>query len=590
MNKVHRKITALLTASIMTVMSMGVVSAQTDNNAQIKSIDAENGTVTVDVTKSGSYKIYAAVYKDKLLQGLYTVDSITSSGVFNFGKEIEFDEDTETLKCFIWDGSMKPVGEIYKGGVSEPTENPSTTKAPSVTKIPAVTDEPTATKTPAVTDEPTTTDTPTETDEPTATETPSETGQPTTTDTPTTDNPTTYGAVITLSDDGIAVDGTGATAEGSVVTISQAGEYTVTGSLSDGQIAVALPTKSDEVTINLEGVDVTSTTGAPFAATKGKVDLSAKKGTTNSFTSTATYNKETVNACVYSKNDLTIKGKGTLKVSSTYNNAIGCKADVTIKNLTLNITEAANNGIKGNDSVTVESGNVTVNSNGDAIKSDEDPAYDGDVLEGGTVKIADGTVTLTTGTTTKDGTTSTSDGIKASMLCAISGGTINITSTGDAIKANASSIDGDNPTLEDGDGSINITGGTINISAGEDGIKAVKSVNVSNGEITIIKAKEGIQVNEVTYESDGTTVKAYVTGSIGISGGTLNITSSEDGIQCGTGNITITGGDITVDSKMDCIQAENIMNISDGTFNLKSYGGAPATVSSNKIYVRLAFG
>ena len=461
---------------------------------------------------------------------------------------------------------MKPVGEIYKGGVSEPTENPSTTKAPSVTKIPAVTDEPTATKTPAVTDEPTTTDTPTETDEPTATETPSETGQPTTTDTPTTDNPTTYGAVITLSDDGIAVDGTGATAEGSVVTISQAGEYTVTGSLSDGQIAVALPTKSDEVTINLEGVDVTSTTGAPFAATKGKVDLSAKKGTTNSFTSTATYNKETVNACVYSKNDLTIKGKGTLKVSSTYNNAIGCKADVTIKNLTLNITEAANNGIKGNDSVTVESGNVTVNSNGDAIKSDEDPAYDGDVLEGGTVKIADGTVTLTTGTTTKDGTTSTSDGIKASMLCAISGGTINITSTGDAIKANASSIDGDNPTLEDGDGSINITGGTINIS---------------NGEITIIKAKEGIQVNEVTYESDGTTVKAYVTGSIGISGGTLNITSSEDGIQCGTGNITITGGDITVDSKMDCIQAENIMNISDGTFNLKSYGGAPATVSSN---------
>ena len=69
--------------------------------------------------------------------------------------------------------------------------------------------------------------------------------------------------------------------EGSVVTISQAGEYTVTGSLSDGQIAVALPTKSDEVTINLEGVDVTSTTGAPFAATKGKVDLSAKKGTIN---------------------------------------------------------------------------------------------------------------------------------------------------------------------------------------------------------------------------------------------------------------------------------------------------------------------
>ena len=32
---------------------------------------------------------------------------------------------------------------------------------------------------------------------------------------------------------------------------------------------------------------------------------------------------------------------------------------------------------------------------------------------------------------------------------------------------------------------------------------------------------------------------------------------------------------------MDCIQAENILNISDGTFDLKAYGGAPATVSSN---------
>lgn len=56
MNKVHRKIMALLTASLMTVMSMGVVSAQTDNNAQIKSIDAENGTVTVDVAKAVAIK------------------------------------------------------------------------------------------------------------------------------------------------------------------------------------------------------------------------------------------------------------------------------------------------------------------------------------------------------------------------------------------------------------------------------------------------------------------------------------------------------------------------------------------------------
>ena len=86
MNKVHRKITALLTASIMTVMSMGVVSAQTDNNAQIKSIDAENGTVTVDVTKSGSYKIYAAVYKDKRLTVSQAAEYLTSAKRLNLTK------------------------------------------------------------------------------------------------------------------------------------------------------------------------------------------------------------------------------------------------------------------------------------------------------------------------------------------------------------------------------------------------------------------------------------------------------------------------------------------------------------------------
>ena len=72
MNKVYRKITALLTASLMTVMSMGVVSAQTDNNAQIKSIDAENGTVTVDVIK----KAVAIKYMRRYIKINYYKDFI----------------------------------------------------------------------------------------------------------------------------------------------------------------------------------------------------------------------------------------------------------------------------------------------------------------------------------------------------------------------------------------------------------------------------------------------------------------------------------------------------------------------------------
>lgn len=112
-------------------------------------------------------------------------------------------------------------------------------------------------------------------------------------------------------------------------------------------------------------------------------------------------------------------------------------------------------------------------------------------------------------------------------------------------------------TPSEGDGYVNITGGTINISAGEDGIKAIKNVTVSGGDITITKAAEGIQVSEIIYGTDGTTVLGSVAGEIDINDGTLNVTCSEDGIQCGTGNVVITDGNVTVNSQQDCIQVNS---------------------------------
>ena len=174
------------------------------------------------------------------------------------------------------------------------------------------------------------------------------------------------------------------------------------------------------------------------------------------------------------------------------------------------------------------------------------------------------------------------------MLLTIAGGTINITAAGEAIKANASSV----AYLEDstltsgtpaeGDGCVLITGGKVTASAGEDAIKAVRNVTISDtADITVTKAQEGIQVSEIIYDTDGTTVLGSVEGEIDINGGTLDITCSEDGIQCGTGNVVITAGNITVNSTMDCIQGENITNISGGTFDLTAYGGAPETVSES---------
>lgn len=400
--------------------------------------------------------------------------------------------------------------------------------------------------------------------------------------------------IIHLNGTSINADGVeNVTVSGATATITAAGTYTVEGTLTDGQLIVNSASKDDEITINLNGVNVTSTTGNAFDGQTGKVTLvpTAEEST---FKSTSTGDDTTG---IYNKHDLTIKGDGTLNAVSENGNGIRSKNDIEIGVCDLNVT-AANNGIKGDQSVkiTKKNNSVTVVSGGDGIKSDKEPELVTDeltqtaVVEGGTVTINGGVINITANTTTEtDGTISNGDGIQADMLLEIAGGTINITAAGEAIKANASSV----AYLEDstltsgtpaeGDGRVLITGGTITASAGEDAIKAVKDVTISDtADITVTKAQEGIQVSEIIYDTDGTTVLGLVAGEIDINGGTLDIKCSEDGIQCGTGNVVITNGDITVNSTMDCIQGENITNISGGTFDLTAFGGASNTTTTEE--------
>lgn len=395
--------------------------------------------------------------------------------------------------------------------------------------------------------------------------------------------------IIHLLGDSINADGiANVSVNGTTAIITAAGEYTVEGMLNDGQLIVNSAAKTDEIIINLDGVHVTSSAGNAFDGKNGRVTLVPTEAE-STFVSVSSGSDTTA---IYSKNDLTIKGSGTLNAVSEYGNGIRCKNDLEIGACDLNVT-AANNGIKGDESVkiTKKNNSVTVVSGGDGIKSDTAPSIDaetGAYVSGGTVTINGGNINITANTTTEeDGTASNGDGIQADTLVSISGGTLNITAAGEAIKANASSIEYlEDPTAAEtpaeGNGCVLITGGTLNISAGEDGIKAVKNVTVNgSADITVTNAQEGIQVNEIIYSSDGASVLGAVEGSINIDGGTLNITCSEDGIQCGTGNVNITDGAVTIDSQQDCIQSENITSISGGTFDLKAYGGAPQNVSAN---------
>ena len=174
----------------------------------------------------------------------------------------------------------------------------------------------------------------------------------------------------------LATAGVGSfTQEGSVYTITAGGEYNLSGTLPDGMIIVNSTDTVNDVVLNLNGCTITSTTNSPIyiESSETDVDISAKSGTENTIIdrrSEIDENDESQGtAAIYSKVDLTLKGKGTLNVIGAVNNGIHSKDDLRIKNQTLNVN-AVNNALKGNDSVTIT--NVTgkiISIGGDGIKT-----------------------------------------------------------------------------------------------------------------------------------------------------------------------------------------------------------------------------
>ncbi|MBR6872288.1 MAG: carbohydrate-binding domain-containing protein [Ruminococcus sp.] len=174
-------------------------------------------------------------------------------------------------------------------------------------------------------------------------------------------------SVITLSGSTaeIGSGAKGVTVEGGTVTITAAGDYTFTGTLDDGQILVNAP-KTDKVDIYLNNVTVHNGSSAALRVEQADgVTLHLVEGTVNSFTDTAS---NALSACISAKDDITIKGKGTLNVTGVAKHAIKSSNDVKIKNGVLNIA-AASAGIYGEDKVQLTGGTITITSCKDGIKS-----------------------------------------------------------------------------------------------------------------------------------------------------------------------------------------------------------------------------
>ena len=197
------------------------------------------------------------------------------------------------------------------------------------------------------------------------------------------------------------------------MTITQAGTYVLSGTLSDGSIVINTEDKAT-VRIILNGVDISSSTTAPFIVQSAKkVIVTLADNTVNQFTDSArsTTESEDYSAAFYSKADLVLNGSGTLNINAGYRNGIKSTDDLKVVSGTYQIT-AAEDGVIGKDLLGIADGNFIIKSGTDGMKStyDKDTTKGNIIIAGGTFKIE-----------------AASDGIQAENILDIQNGTFDIT-------------------------------------------------------------------------------------------------------------------------------------------------------------------
>lgn len=405
---------------------------------------------------------------------------------------------------------------------------------------------------------------------------------------------------ITLQGSSFAVNGPGASADGSILTISAAGTYVFSGTLTDGQIIVDAG-EDDTVRLVLNGADLSCSDSAPiYSKQADKTILTLADGTQNKVEDGAVYTydegEDEPDAAIFSKDDLTINGSGFLTVKGNFNNGIGTKDDLIITGGSFAVT-AAKDGLRGRDSVAINGGTFDIEAGGDGIQSNNDE--DGDKgwisLDGGVftitadndgiqaetlLQVTAGDFTLTTGggsvnastgnrgntrpgwgqretapeenTVTED--TVSAKGVKAGTGILISGGIFAIDSSDDAVHAN---------------GDVAIKSGEFAISSGDDGIHADSALTIDGGVILITQSYEGLEGASIT-----------------VNDGTVRLTARDDGLNAAGGNdgsslggrpgqdnfsadenyfIRLTGGYVAIDASGDGIDSNGALYFDGGT-------------------------
>lgn len=332
-----------------------------------------------------------------------------------------------------------------------------------------------------------------------------------------------------------------AVVEGARVSISQISTadaditYVLTGSSDCGSLSLSGSANSN---ILLQGVTLTSAAGAAIDIQSNKVTtVTAAAGTVSALADVAGGSHK---GALYCKGNLVLNGAGTLTVTGNSANGIHAKGYIVVDGLTLgaDVSADAAKAIKAGDYLTIASGAVSSTAIGNGVWSEEDVK-----TKAAACLAADGNLTVAGGAVTLRATGSGGKGVNCDADFGMTGGRLDIATSGGILVYS-------NGTL-----SHNYTGNTDNIASdmksSPKGIKADGNVNISGGLINVTttgNGAEGIESKSVLTVTGGT-INAHTTddalnssGHMYIKGGEITAVATGNDALDSNGNLYIEGG------------------------------------------------
>lgn len=347
-----------------------------------------------------------------------------------------------------------------------------------------------------------------------------------------------------------------------VTTITTAGSYILTGAYAGITVSVG---NGETTHLFLNNATISGDAGIAISNTNKKSTLiiTACENTENEVASKG----DDVNA-IHVKGTLKINGTGTIKVSAK-KNGIKVSKGLSIADSTINLT-AGNHALSARF-IETENAKINVLSAGkDALNAECDDKTQEFTLDEGYVSLKSSKVFASV----------SGDGIQADTFVYITGGSVDIETSATIVSYGAESM-----------ATYNLSEDDFRYIKSGDTYKKIDDVATKGARYAMIQSAKGIKCGEIKYEIDGTEYAVTKNSNyfIVIDGARVKINSSDDAIHTNLGNVLIKGGTLDLTTLDDGIHADELVKIDGGEITVNgSYEGiegAYVEIGGGTIYI-----